>query len=1090
MIGIVGLLASVAAPATADAATAPASLSVFETTPLARSAVSANATITYARSDGTGPLALGGSGLRAVVDPANGVRVEVVGSETGEVRSALDLTGRLDTVVAITQVNDDDNGGRLVVFLRGTREGAPRLLRVTATGQDSLRGATVDEPTGTAVDPARLVLLDGASSGLLAVHRADDGTYSAQRISYALRPVRSAVTLPLRGAGTRTFAMSPDTGSLFSFREGGVDVVSIYDPATARSTDLPGVGVPARVRVDGARVALADASGNVVLVETDADGAPIVRRSLSLDAAPRALDVKDAFDELVIVTADGHTVRRFPVGEGDERPSRSFDGIRIVEGSLTSGRWYEHASSFIAAAGDATYRYTDAYLLAPVPAEATISSPERVGDPMDWSMSAYASGDVDGVWEYSLDGGAHWAARGATWETAVPDTGDVVAERPALPAPLDGVAPSFRSEQVPVPLAWSTFGQGEYAVSLPSSGYGASWRPRFTSALGSVTGPVQTISLVTPPQSDGAPVITRHPAPAHAVAGTTATFQAAASGDPAPAISWERSSDGTTWTAVAGGSSTTLSLPATLGDSGSRFRAVFTANGLSTTSEAALLTVAPAPAPVVGAAPEGAVSLANVEATFDLNDYGRDWARAVSGPGVRLADRGFVFDGGSGWRDPLTGEFQAVWEGSAIYRPYGGLNGLHLTFTNPYLAIDGEGRGTLTAEVSWNNGGGMGGAQGNKDSGGARRVVVATFTGAAPVADADGTFRFACTPEWADRPYVKPGLGDARTYTHSYPASFLDYLDDDLRGWFLTTGNSRDPEKAPRQITASFAATTVAASREGAVVSATDPLADGAQHFADSAPLITAQPVPVTVAAGGAATFEVAADGIPAPEVTWQQLVGDTWIDIAGATTSVLRVEDVAAGTQTLRARATSRAGSATSDAVTLTGSIPRPEPSTGPGPGEGTATPAPDGAPAAPVAEGSQLDGLPRGGITAAFAGGTLTVSGLAPDAWFHLTAYSSPTPLGWSRSSATGTVALTLPQGIGAGPHRVAVQDASGTLVGWAAFEVTSTSTQAPVSTVSGRQLAVTGGSDPAPGVAWAVLLVLVGGGLLLARRARPQR
>lgn len=1083
-VGLVGILAlagvAPAAHATTTQTPAP-SFAAFEASPSARSPIAANATIVNVRIDPMGPLAFADSGLRLVQEPGIGLRLEVFKTSTGEVGSAVDLTGRVDSVAAVTHINDYDNDQRLEVFVRGSLGGQARLIRVIGVASDSLAGASIDEPASGAVDPTRLVLLDAASSGLLAVHRTDSGAFTAQRVSYGLEPVRDPVTLPLPVSGERVFAMSPDSGTLFSVRQGAVDAVSIYDPSTVRSVELAGFGPPRTVSVDGSLLMLADTTGRVALVGTDASGTPVPRLSVELGAVPRALDIKDGFDELQVATADGHTIRRFPTNGGDERTARTFEGLSIVEGSLASGRWYQYDSSFIATVGQTAYRYTDAYLLAPVPAVASLSSPERVGAGLDWSISAYATGDVDATWEYSLDGGAHWANRGAEWSSAVNDAPTSIRARPALPSPMDGLAPYYRTENAGVPLAWTNFGRTEYDVSLPASGYGALWRPRFSNDLGTVVGPTQTISIAGAPEVDSAPAITRHPASARVFEAGEALFQATATGDPEPTVAWERSVDGVSWTSVPNATQTSLRIVASLADDGSRYRAVFSSTRGTATSEAALLSVSPVPAPHLGAAPSGAVAIGVPVLSFDLSDYAGDWRRVGAGTGVEVPERGFRFSEGTGWRDPATGAFQAAWHGAAMFRPYGGLNGLHITFTNPYLAIDGTGRGTLTAQVSWNNGGGMGGTQDSSDSGGSRRVVVATFVGAAAAAQADGTFRFSHTPEWSGRPYIKPGLADARTYDSSFPASFVDYLDDALRPWFLTTGSSRDPEKAPREIAATFAATTAPASGEGAPVSATDPLDDGAQHFADAAPVITTQPAAVTAQVGASATLRVGTSGVPAPTVKWQRLDGTTWADIPGATTSVLRVEGVTEGVQTLRAVASNRVGSVESDTVTLVGEPPRPEPSAG----DGSSDPEPAKTPAPTVGEGALLTGLPQAGVTATVAGRTLVVSGLSPASWFHAYAYSVPTALGWHRSSATGSFTLELPGELAAGPHRVTLQDANGAFVGWAEFQLDETSPSA-VSVVPGRRLAATGGPDASVPVAWALALLALGTGLVLSRRA----
>jgi hypothetical protein len=93
-----------------------------------------------------------------------------------------------------------------------------------------------------------------------------------------------------------------------------------------------------------------------------------------------------------------------------------------------------------------------------------------------------------------------------------------------------------------------------------------------------------------------APSVTAQPASQSITYGLNATFIAAASGNPSPAVQWQVSTNsGNTWTNIAGATSTSLTLttpPA--GASGNQYRAVFTntCNGTQTaTSNAATLTV-------------------------------------------------------------------------------------------------------------------------------------------------------------------------------------------------------------------------------------------------------------------------------------------------------------------------------------------------------------------------------------------------------------------------------------------------------------------------------------------------------------------
>jgi hypothetical protein len=95
-----------------------------------------------------------------------------------------------------------------------------------------------------------------------------------------------------------------------------------------------------------------------------------------------------------------------------------------------------------------------------------------------------------------------------------------------------------------------------------------------------------------PVQGDEAPQITTQPSDTTVSAGADATFTAAASGSPAPTVAWQSSSNGTTWTAVAGATSTTLTVSATtVAQSGTQYRAVFTNSAGTVESNAATLTV-------------------------------------------------------------------------------------------------------------------------------------------------------------------------------------------------------------------------------------------------------------------------------------------------------------------------------------------------------------------------------------------------------------------------------------------------------------------------------------------------------------------
>ena len=121
------------------------------------------------------------------------------------------------------------------------------------------------------------------------------------------------------------------------------------------------------------------------------------------------------------------------------------------------------------------------------------------------------------------------------------------------------------------------------------------------------------LATLTVTQASIAPSFTLQPASASVVPGQTASFSVTAIGTPAPRIDWESAPSGSsTFAAVTGvagcartdppasGTSTAASCtvgPLAVGNSGQRYRAVASNSGGSATSNAATLTVNPAPVP-------------------------------------------------------------------------------------------------------------------------------------------------------------------------------------------------------------------------------------------------------------------------------------------------------------------------------------------------------------------------------------------------------------------------------------------------------------------------------------------------------------
>ncbi len=143
---------------------------------------------------------------------------------------------------------------------------------------------------------------------------------------------------------------------------------------------------------------------------------------------------------------------------------------------------------------------------------------------------------------------------------------------------------------------------------------GNRFRAVFTNSAGSAT---TSAAILTVNATTGtAPVVTTQPTSQTVTAPVAATFTSAASGDPAPTVQWQRSTNGgSTWSNIAGATSTTYNTGATNATmNGNQFRAVFTNSIGSATSTAATLTVNSAP--VVTAQPTSQTVTAGQTATF------------------------------------------------------------------------------------------------------------------------------------------------------------------------------------------------------------------------------------------------------------------------------------------------------------------------------------------------------------------------------------------------------------------------------------------------------------------------------------------
>jgi hypothetical protein len=151
----------------------------------------------------------------------------------------------------------------------------------------------------------------------------------------------------------------------------------------------------------------------------------------------------------------------------------------------------------------------------------------------------------------------------------------------------EGIGWVFGPVAAPVTLQLSGVGQS-YFVDVNGEDGGV----EFGTTSGGFLAVGATVQVAVPLP----PSVTTDPTNQIVAAGTSVSFIATASGNPVPTVQWEVSTDGgITFSSVTGATSTSLTFTAGAGQSGNRYRAIFTNSAGSATTTAAVLTVATSP---------------------------------------------------------------------------------------------------------------------------------------------------------------------------------------------------------------------------------------------------------------------------------------------------------------------------------------------------------------------------------------------------------------------------------------------------------------------------------------------------------------
>lgn len=360
------------------------------------------------------------------------------------------------------------------------------------------------------------------------------------------------------------------------------------------------------------------------------------------------------------------------------------------------------------------------------------------------------------------------------------------------------------------------------------------------------------------------PVVSTSPSDTSAASGSDAVFTAAATGGPGTTVVWQTSSDGTTWTAVPGAGTETLTLPAvTRSMDGLRVRAVFTNDeGTATTGVAVLSVAATAP------------QVTDPSATSVTSGGTAHFAVTVTG-------------------DPApTLQWETSRDGIA-WSPVLGATTAALDLPGVTTADDG----LLVRVVATNE-------AGPDTSAPAELTVDASLPTLTDPQDltitAGGEVRFSVVATGDPAPSVRWQVEIAG-----------------LSGWtdIPYTGSELVLPDVP-YLPFGFAFRAVASNAAGEVFSAPATLTVEAL-----APVVLTAPAPVTVAEGEDATFTVEADGDPVPSIRWQTSTdGATWTDVDGATdeTVVFAAAGSALDGLLVRAVLENAGGTVVTDAVVL----------------------------------------------------------------------------------------------------------------------------------------------------------------------------
>jgi alpha-tubulin suppressor-like RCC1 family protein len=351
----------------------------------------------------------------------------------------------------------------------------------------------------------------------------------------------SGVT-PLDIAGGRYdgYALGSD-GNVYSWGDNSGGELGNGD--TTHSTSLSPVVVSLPSGTEPEAIAAGPTSDSAYLIAATAPTAPGITSTCSTSAAvgiPYSCAVTTSGFPAPTLSASGEPPGVTFADNGNGTGSLSGDPTQTGNFSVTIT-----ASNGVGSPATQPFTLTVGQATAPVVSLDPAGQSVHAGDPVAFTAGASGVPTPSVLWQVSVDHGTTWLnIAGATSTSVI------------------GVATPFVN-------GWEL-------------------RAVFTNFVGSATTNAATLTVLPAV----APVVTLNPVSQSVTLGQSVTFTAAASGDPTPTVQWQYSANGgSTWTNMAGATSTSLTGVPNLFLNGLEFRAVFTNGGGSAASNAAKLTV-------------------------------------------------------------------------------------------------------------------------------------------------------------------------------------------------------------------------------------------------------------------------------------------------------------------------------------------------------------------------------------------------------------------------------------------------------------------------------------------------------------------